>query len=541
MADATLKKLLNLLQPDQPSELRVAAVRVLSAVAERDTGVGKAVAELIGDTDPGVRLQALYAVGQFKIESALPRLIERINEGGAESEAAAQAAAKLGAKGTKALRDLMGHTSPGLRRRIAGALAASGTTSAESAGLEALLDSDPGVVDAATRSLLDKIPQLSADRRRSLAEQVADMMKTPKGKRLPLPSESACLRLLAALGDARGESAFWARVEPSNAPELRAAALQALGTLPPPSSAEKLKKLLACAADPDFRVAAPALMILRSAEVSSRTLKEWLPLLDAPDPASRRFGIEKLGDLDQRPVAEALLTQLRYPDGGVRDAALARLSRLTTGRQALAEALLNAQNPDEAWSLARAQMSLAKEYPPALRQKLFAQASAYLEKNDRRADSLLALLREADPRALRDRLEERALALRKKKNYAQALVYLRLLTRDPGCVEAIRFEQAACSLKLSAKDLAAESRAADPALQQFAGLIHRHETDPAELVAKAKWLETDELFYLGFHFAEGKGPERDFGGRVLELVIKRAPKAKVAKDAKSKLRSAGLL
>src|SRR5581483_11521565 len=160
----------------------------------------------------------------------------------------------LGAKGTKALRELMQHTTPGLRRRIAGALAAAGTASAESAALEALLDTDPGVVDAAARSLLEKIPQFSREHRRSLAEQVLDLMKVPKGQTLPAPSEAAFLRILAALGDPRGEAAFWARLDPAHPPELRAAALQALGTLPLPTSGDKLQKLLACAADSDFRV-----------------------------------------------------------------------------------------------------------------------------------------------------------------------------------------------------------------------------------------------------------------------------------------------
>src|SRR5262249_688990 len=152
-----------------------------------------------------------------------------------------------------------------------------------------------------------------------------------------------------------------------------------------------------------------------------------------------------------------------------------------------------------------------------------------LEEGDRRADPLLTLLREADARSLRDQLEERALAWRKKKKYDQALTYLRLLTRDPASVETLRFEHGACALKLSSHDLSAGSRAGDPALPQFAGLVHRHETDPIVLVEKAKWLEPEDLFYLGFHFAEGRGPEQEFGAKVLRLLIKRSGKNKVAK------------
>ena len=42
---------------------------------------------------------------------------------------------------------------------------------------------------------------------------------------------------------------------------------------------------------------------------------------------------------------------------------------------------------------------------------------------------------------------------------------------------------------------------------------------------KAKWLEPEELFYLGFHFAEQTHRAKEFGKEVLELVIKRSPKS----------------
>jgi hypothetical protein len=346
--------------------------------------------------------------------------------------------------------------------------------------------------------------------------------------------------LLAALEDSQGEAVFWARIDASRPPEIRAAALQALGTLPLPANRDKLQRLFACATDADFRVAAPALMILKGAPVSDRALKDWLPLLDAPDPAARRFAIEKIGDRDRAEVAAALVKQLDHPDRNLRDLALSRLAQLQSGREALAQALRQAETPDKAWALARVQAPMVREYPSALRARLFTQACDYLEAGDRRADALLFLLREADAKGLRDRLEERALTHRRKKRYSTALIYWRLLTRDPACGEGIRFEQAACGLKVSSHDLAAESRSTDPCLHQFAGLVHRHETEPIKFLEKAKWLDPEDLFHVGFHFAEGHGPEKEFGAQVLRLLIRRSPRSKPAKDAKSKLRSQGL-
>src|SRR5262249_20662760 len=224
--------------------------------------------------------------------------------------------------------DLMGDAAPGLRRRIASAMASSGTVSAETAAVDALLDSDPGVVDAAARSLGAEIPSLTPANRKTLADHLLDLLKKKKGEPLPPASETAIVRLVAALGDERAKAALWERTSPGYRPEVRGAALQALGRWAENPSKEELKRLLKCAADADFRVASPALMILKDVTVSDRHLPDWLPLLDAPDVAVRRAAIDKVGDRDRPDVAAALLRQLAHQDRELRDHALAHLTRL---------------------------------------------------------------------------------------------------------------------------------------------------------------------------------------------------------------------
>src|SRR5262249_18071436 len=199
---------------------------------------------------------------------------------------------------------------------------------------DVLLDTDPNVVDAAARSLMRQIPSLEPSHRRALTEQVLKLLARKKGPRLPPHAEPALIRLLAAIGDPRAEAVYWARIEPAHSPELRAAALQALGTLPLSTNRDKLKRLLACAADADFRGAAPALMLLKAAPVNDRAMDDWLPLFQSADPAARRFAMEKLGHKDTAIVAEALLGQLNHPDRSLRDQALACLGQLPRGREA---------------------------------------------------------------------------------------------------------------------------------------------------------------------------------------------------------------
>jgi HEAT repeat protein len=534
------QKLLRLLQPDAPLEVRCAAALVLGELGTRDADIAKALCEQLADGEPTLRLEVIKAVGKLRVESALPLLLERLKAGGEEGEEAALAAAKLGVKGTRALQELMPKVAPGLRRYIAAALAAQGAAGTGAGAVAVLLDKDPNVVDAAARSLLEQLPSLNDAHRRTLADELVALLGSKKDPPPPA-TEAAAVRLLAALDDPKAAAVLWDCVLSPHPTETRVTALQALSRWAASPTKDQLKRLFTCAADPDGRVAAPALITLNGLAVSDRGLPEWLALLHAPDVAVRRLAVAKLGERDTPEVAEALLDQLDHPDAALRREALARLGRLEHGRAALSQALAKAETPDKAWQLARAQAPFAKDFAAAARDKLFTQACKYLEVNDRRADALLFLLREADAPGLRDRIEERAVAFRKKKDYETAILYLRLLTRDPACGLPVRFELAACELKRSGKELSAEARAADPALQHFINLGQHYEADEVfGLLEKARWLEPEDLYFLGFHLAEQTGRGGRFGAKVLNLVVQRSPKSKLGQAAKSKLKREGL-
>ena len=176
-----MTKLLRLLHPDHAAEVRRAAALVLGELGVRDAEAADALCERLEDAEPSVRLEAIRAVGKLRVEPALPRLLERIREGGEEADAAAHAAAHLGPKGTRALQELMPKVAPGLRRYIAAALAGGGTASATAATAAVLLDKDPGVVEAAVRSLAEQIPTLAAAQRQAWTDHLLELAGDRKG------------------------------------------------------------------------------------------------------------------------------------------------------------------------------------------------------------------------------------------------------------------------------------------------------------------------------------------------------------------------
>ncbi len=534
-----ITKILNLLNPSQSVELRSAALTVLAEVGGRDAAVAKAVIGALSDADGEVRLRAIRAAGKLRIEKSVPALMERIRAGGVEAEAAADMAARLGSAGPKALHELMPRVAPGLRRYIAAALAGAGASGGDIEELTILLDKDPAVVDAAAGRLAAAIPNLSDPQRRAVADELLKLAGNKK-TRLPEVTEAAVLRLAGLLDDPRSTVLFWDRVLPPHPPEARAAALQALGKWVTSPSKDERDRLFQCAAERDFRIVAPALMILDKLNVTEKTISEWVPLLHAPDVAARRVALSKIGDRDRADIVDALLDQIRHSDRAYRDEVLARLAGTSKGRAALCELLKEASSYEAAWDLARVVAPLSRADPEHWLDELFPKACGYLESGDRMADPLFFVLREADAHDLRDRLEKRAQALVKKRDFETAHQVYRGLARDPSIGFPLRLGLAACGLKISAKDVDREARSHDACLGHFAELARQDEAAVMSYLTKTSWLGAEELYYLGFHFAEHTDKLRDFGADLLRLVIKRHGRTKLAQTAKNKLKSCGL-
>ncbi|HEY2783702.1 MAG TPA: hypothetical protein VGJ05_01905 [Fimbriiglobus sp.] len=524
------------MQPDRPADVRAAGLTIASELGVKTADVVAAVMQRLDDPAAGVRNQAILAAGKLKIDKALPKLLDKIGRGGEEAAQAARAAAALGAKAAKALHDLLPRVAPGVRKYIAVALAEAGTTGSDAAAVKVFLDADPAVADAAANMLIGRVPDLSDAKKKSLAAALVAVASAKKPK-LPAHAEGPVVRLLLALNVTAAAPYLWTHTGPGHQAEVRAAALQAVGGWIDKPTKEQWDRLFACARDPDFRVVAPALRTLDRLPFSAKQLPEWGKLFFASDVATRRLAVEKAGDSDTAAVAEGLLVQLHHPDRGVRDASRTKLAKLDHGRAAITKALLGFKTAEDAWALAKAVAPHTREFPAKLRDEIFNRACKHLEAGDHKADPLFFLLREADPNDLRDKLFTRAVSLRKKGKFDAALSALKFLGRDPAVGFPIRLELACVGLKSSGKEIEREARQADPCLTQFAHLAEHDQPELMKQLGKATWLDADDLFYLGFHFAEDMGRLKSLGAEVLEMVVKKYPKAKVAAAAKGKLKT----
>ena len=542
MADISTKRLAQLIDDGAKPELRISAIRIAGALGSRkEKALVDSLLKVLDEESAAPRLAAVEALGELGADQALPRILEMVREDEQAVEVAVRAAGRLGKRGPKAVTDLMAEANPVLKRRIAAALAHGGTDNSLKSSLQTLMDPDPSVVEAAVRELAAEARSMTEKQKRALGEQLLEILQG-KGDSAPSSaSEVGMIRILGELREADAEKLFWEKIDPSHPVPLRAAALESLARLEWKSTDARLQKLFDCAKERNFDIISRALMLLQKVPVKGKAGKQWEDLLTASDVAAKRLAVEKLRDVGTIGIARAMVPLLDQPHRGLQQDALHALRDSPKGRQALQESLIQAETADQAWNLARACKPMAKDLTEKQREEILKVAGGWQEEQDPRAKAMWFLLREMDEERTHQDLTDRAQGLRKKKKYEQSLSYYQMLTRDPACDPALRFEQAAVLLKLSPKDTAPVARNSDPALGQFGRLLQNTSFDLPAALGKAKWLDEEDLFYLGFHFAEeSHRPAKELGKEALKMVIKKTPRSKMGKNAKSKLKTEGL-
>ena len=319
--DLSAKKFAKLLSAPAPS-VRAATLVVAGELGVKDADVSAAALACLGDQAGFVRTEAIRTAGKLKLEKALPTLLERIAHGGPEGEAAARSAAQLGAKGIVALQELLHKVVPGVRKYIAAALAESGAEGGDAAAVAVFREPDATLTEAAAHALAARIPEMTEAKRKDLA---AKLVTLATGKKPPLPktSEPSVLRLLSALNVPSTAGFFWERTQAPYPPDTRQVAIQTVGAWTESLGKDQLRKLIACAKDPEFRVVGPALAILETLPYSAKLKDEWLGLFAAPDVAARRLAVAKLGNENDAAVADGLLAQRDHHDKNLKDAARA--------------------------------------------------------------------------------------------------------------------------------------------------------------------------------------------------------------------------
>ena len=550
-------KIVGLLKSDA-IEKQIAAAIVLGELKAKGPGVVEGLAAVLESGVSLLQVHALDALARVGAKKALPQIFPLLSTSNDDiRRAATRAVASVGEEVVPIIKQKMATAGPEERRALDAALAELGGKDAFSALITGLAASDAEAAKAAALAVRQQIKTADGNKRRSYLAEVEKFLEAQKkaartrGEATASGSPGATAAAVKILGYLEDEKTIptlltYANDEKEH-PSVRQEAIIAFrfalqnkskagdgasGTASRKAASAKVVETLVKAADaPDRTLAQTALHTLGSLQIGDDTAKRLEKLALHADFDRARFVLDLLGRMGGGEAARVLTKVLTgAADRRYAEAAAAGLTGKEDAVPALAKALLETTNPDRAWVLRNVLRPMAKKISPALRKQILEEAMTRLGKGERNYEAHLDVARDADPDGVAEALRGLASRLR-KKDENKARVVLSILCKSDRATDEDRYTLASLELARSNRDTRPASRAGDESLRILGNLL-RHGFDVAKALKKDRVLELDHLNYVGFHFTEEGHP---LGEELLEEVVKKGGRAKVAKMAKNKL------
>ena len=527
-----------LLLKNEAIEKQIAAAIVLGELKAKGPGVVEGLAGLLASGVPLLQVHALDALARVGAKKALPQVFPLLSGTNDDvRRAATRAIASVGEDVVPIIKQKMATATPDERRALDAALAELGGKDAFSALVKGLASSDAEAAKAAALAVRNQIKNADGNKRRTYLaeiERFLDAQKAKKGDGGSPGAIAAAVKILGYLEDEKTVTTLLQyandeKAHPSVRQEAIIAFRFALANDKP--SAKVVDTLVKAAEAQDRTLAQTALHTLGSLKVSEDTAKRLEKLALHADFDRARFVLDLLGRMGGSEAAKVLTKVLcTTADRRYAEAAAAGLTGKEDAVAALAKALLETKNPDRAWVLRNVLRPTAKKISPALRKQILEEAMDRLGKGERNYEAHLDVARDADPDGVAEALRELAAKLR-KKDENKARVVLSILCKSDRSTDEDRYLLASLELARSNRDTRPASRAGDESLRMLGNLL-RHGFDVAKALRKDRQVDLEHLYYVGFHFAEEGHP---LGDELLEEVVKKGGRGKIAKMAKNKL------
>ncbi|CAN5428900.1 hypothetical protein BH09MYX1_BH09MYX1_39270 [soil metagenome] len=544
-------KIIDMLE-DESIEKRIAAAIVLSELKVRKPEAQDGFLKLLHSEIPVLQrhgLEALTRIGAAKkaLKTTFPLLTSSVAD---VKRAAAAAVKSVGEEVVPMIRARIGEATPEERRILDSILAELGGKDAFSTLLGSLASSEGEAAKSAALAVRQHVKDAGARDRKSYRAATEKFLESQaKSKSNPTGgSQSAITSAIKILGYLEDDEALPALLAYATAKDATPAVKQealiamrfALGDAK--GSTKVINVLIDAAESTDRSLAHTALHTLGSLEVPSSAMARFEKLLAHPDIERARFAASYLAGQKSPAAVDALIRVVTTSPERRRSELVAELlATREDAAPALAEALLETTDPDRAWMLRKIVAPMAKKLAPKVRKELLETGLKRLEKAERNWEPMLDIVQAADPETHADALRTLAQKLRRATNDDKAATVLGLLVRSEKATDADRFGLAVIELKKSKKDTRPAIRNGDGALHRLSGLLGRG-FDVASSLKKERSLELDDLYYVGFHFAElGSGAggvsarAGDVGGDLLSYVVDKGGRTKIAKAAKNKL------
>jgi len=543
--DQILGKLCALLKSARP-ESQMAAAIVLGELAPRDPAVVKGLSAALVNGSRPLRLALLDTLAQIASPVSVTDLLELLEGSDDEvREKATRALIRIGPAAIKPIARRILDAPAQSRRSLISVLSRVRTTDSVAALLSLAGSGHPEASRESAQALVALAKTMGRAELAKLRGMVERLLKVPPDK-APQGSHSAALHVMLSIGQP-GNAAGLTRLIGARYPEpvRRDALLAIAGCLKSgPMPLKILEVILSIIQDgPSPALRSAALETLTSVALPGASVDALLPLLENRDPAVRRFAARKLGaeGLAGIKAARRLVPLLSDSDPSMRDAVSESLGRMPESTAMLMDDLLACDDIHRGWTLAHIlKLHVARARKATVR-KVFDRAVSALVVDDRIWEPLLYVVRHYDPKIMYGWLMEEAARFKKSRKYAEAEACLKPLTRGDHFDSEAKYELALAGIRSARTRGASTSPGSNTSVDLFRQLV-RDPTFPLldRLKKERTHLQTEDLYYLGFHLTEGGPVEKEIGGELLKVVAARAGTTKLGKSARNKLRSEGL-
>ena len=538
--DKTLKTICGMLQsPD--GMRRCAAAMVIAELRPKQDIVVKALGETLRDANQLLTRYVLEAFEALGTRAVVPYVLPLLEAPEVETKLRAAAIiARAGGDNVASLRNQFIKANPQQKRVLVDILARIHNREAMQLILDALFDPDFELAKEACQAVRRHIVDATPKDRLALHRQIVKFMNSARVKKNDRVLTS-CLLLIGYTGAPDARKILLKYSTPRNLGYIRRNALLGLKGLPYTGAAvnQVARQMFKYLGEPDYpNVVQNALDIIEKLPLGKAYDSQWRKLLRSKHPSVRAFAARRLAATDNTTSNRLMMSLLAHPDVQVSEIAAGALARHKGASKLLFAALARERRLEPAWRLAKILKPHGESADKSTLKKLALLAARALEAGDRRHEPLLYLLRNANPKLADGVYREVGLKHKKAKKWAKAVECLRQIARSDAFDSELRYELSVCNLKPSAKDLAPQLRAEDPALRGFQALLQDKGFKLFDRFKKERALTAADLYYVGFHFSEGTGADLKFGRKILEHVAKRWPKTKEGKAAKSKLKLA---
>ncbi len=253
----------------------------------------------------------------------------------------------------------------------------------------------------------------------------------------------------------------------------------------------------------------------------------------------RRWALRALGALDTAPAAKALGAAVK--DGDPTDRAIALEAALLTpnGRAALAKSLTSMTDPEKARAVATGLRAHSADITPSTLHML---EEAVVDTEASIAQVIIELLKHCGRGAdkAQESLLDKAMRLKAKGQWSDAAELFRRICQSRDADPEARYQLGICELKMSKRKITSGGTH-DACVETFDQLTRAREFNVVDRLSGETILEPDELYYLGFSLAEGKGTAQNLGGDILTILSEQTRDEKLAQMAKNKLQRMGWL